>query len=124
MKVISRSLLKCGRSFGHAWQGIRFAFYTENNFIYHILATLGILLIGLYLQFTSAEWIIIIALIGFVISCELLNTALEKTVDIISPQQNRLAGTIKDVAAGAVLIASITAFSIALIIILKHLNNL
>lgn len=124
MKVISKSLRKCGRSFGHAWQGIRYAIYNENNFIYHIMAIVIILLMGLFLNFTSAEWIVIIALIGFVISCELLNTALEKTVDIISPQHNRLAGIIKDVAAGAVLIASITALIIALIIILNHLNNL
>jgi diacylglycerol kinase (ATP) len=121
MKTIFNSVLKCTRSFGYAFKGINYVLRNENNFIYHLLATVVIVIIGFTLSFTTGEWLLVIFLIGMVYTAELFNSAIEKLVDLTTPQYDYKAGIIKDVAAGAVLVASITALIIGLIIIIGHL---
>ena len=62
---------------------------------------------GFVLQISSVEWIAVIICIGLVFSAEMINTALEILVDKVSPQKDPVAGKIKDISAGAVLIAAI-----------------
>lgn len=121
MKNLYDSLIKCFRSFGFAFNGIKYAVRNENNFLYHLLATVIIVIIGITLQFTRIEWFIIIFLIGMVYTAEMFNSAIEKLVDLTMPRYHYKAGIIKDVAAGAVLIAAITALIIGIIIIIHHL---
>ncbi|MGK7394915.1 MAG: diacylglycerol kinase family protein [Candidatus Cyclobacteriaceae bacterium M3_2C_046] len=121
MTRIFLSLNKCIRSFQYPAKGILYAIRFENNFIYHLLAAMMIIMLGFYFQFSSLEWIIILFLIGLVFITEIINTAFEKLVDIISPEYQYKAGLVKDLAAGAVLIASIVALVIGLIIIYGHL---
>lgn len=104
------------RSFGYAWKGIRSALRSERNFQFHFFTTLFVCLLGFILQLSTAEWVAIILCIGLVLTAELLNTAIEKMVDLISPEWNEKAGHTKDIAAGAVLIASATALITGLII--------
>lgn len=104
------------RSFGYAWKGIRSALRSERNFQFHLFTTLFVCLLGFILQLSTAEWVAIVLCIGLVLTAELLNTAIEKVVDLISPEWNEKAGCIKDIAAGAVLIASATALITGLII--------
>ena len=63
---------------------------------------------GFVLQISSVEWIAVIICIGLVFSAEMINTALEILVDKVSPQKDPVAGKIKDISAGAVLIAAIS----------------
>jgi diacylglycerol kinase (ATP) len=121
MEKILGSFFKCIRSFGYAINGIKYALRNENNFIYHLLATVTVIVIGLTLDFTTNEWFFIILMIGLVYTAELFNSAIEKLVDLTTPQYHYKAGIIKDVAAGAVLVISITALIIGLIIIIGHL---
>ena len=71
---------------------------------------------GIILKISRIEWIICIILFGFVISLELVNTAIENAVDLITQEINPKAKIIKDVSAGAVLVAAITAVIAGLII--------
>lgn len=121
MKTIVSSVAKCLRSFRYAFNGIAFAMRTENNFIYHILATLAIITTGIILRFTLTEWYIIIILIGLVYAAEIVNSAIEKLVDLAAPRYHYKAGLIKDMSAGGVLVISIAAFIIGLLIIVNHL---
>jgi diacylglycerol kinase len=59
---------------------------------------------------------------GLVVSLELMNTAIEQVVDLISPDQNENAGRIKDISAGAVLVVSIVSVIIAFVIFWKHIS--
>jgi diacylglycerol kinase (ATP) len=121
MKRMYNSVVKCTLSFGYAFKGIRYALQNENNFIYHLLATATIAIIGWILGFSNTEWLLVILLVGLVYTAELFNSAIEKLVDLTTPHYDDRAGAVKDIAAGAVLVISITALVIGLIIIIGHL---
>uniref|UniRef100_UPI00404719A4 diacylglycerol kinase family protein n=2 Tax=Roseivirga sp. TaxID=1964215 RepID=UPI00404719A4 len=97
------------KSFRFALDGLKYVIYNEHNFRIHLFAALVVIALGFYLQITSADWLWLIVAIGLVMVAEIINSAIENLVDLISPQQQKKAGLIKDMAAAAVLIASITA---------------
>ncbi|QNK62413.1 diacylglycerol kinase family protein [Pedobacter sp. PAMC26386] len=109
------------KSFGYALSGIAYTTKTQMNFKIHLVATLLVGITGWYLQLSSNEWLWIILAIGLVLVAELLNTAIELLVDLVSPDFNIQAGKIKDVAAGAVIVAAFISVIIAAIIFIPKL---
>ena len=103
-------------SFGFALRGLRILVATQANARIHAVATVLTVGAGFWFALTRMEWCAVIAAIGLVWTAEGLNTALEFLTDLVSPEQHPLAGKAKDVAAGAVLAASITAVVIGAII--------
>ena len=85
------------------------------------LATLLTIGAGAYLSLSALEWCAILLALGLVWAAEGLNTALERLTDLVSPGFHPLAGKAKDLAAGAVLLASIAAFLTGLVVFLTHL---
>jgi len=112
MKLSFRRLLK---SVNHASQGIRYAFSQQNFFLMFLMA-IGTLILGFWLQISYFEWLIIIFLIGSILSLEMLNTVLERTLDFLEPYISDKIRMIKDLIAGAVLIACFTAMILGFII--------
>lgn len=112
------------RSFGYAWQGIRSCVGKEQNLSFHLIASVIVIVAGLILGITQTEWMIIVLCMGVVIAAELFNTAIEKLVDLVSPERHPIAGQIKDIAAGAVLVCAAAAAIIGLIIFVPYLINL
>lgn len=104
------------RSFGYAFKGLVYAFKTQLNFRIHCISALCVISLGIYVNLLMTEWLWIFFAIGLVMILELLNTAIEVMVDLISPQQQPKAGVIKDIAAAAVLLAALVALSIGLFI--------
>ncbi len=104
------------QSFKHAFNGL-YSALSEVNLLIHIIATISVVIIGLYKGLDTIEWLIITLCIGFVISAELFNTAIEKAVDYISEEHHPLAKKIKDISAAGVLIAAITAAIIGIVIL-------
>lgn len=94
------------KSFGYAVSGIIYTAKTQMNFKIHLTAILAVGLTGYYVKLSAAEWASIIMAIGLVLVAELLNTAVELLVDLVSPGFNAQAGKVKDIAAGAVLVAA------------------
>lgn len=103
-------------SFKCAIQGIKQAVKTERNVKIHITIMILVIIAGIVLKINTQEWIICIILFGLVISLELVNSAIEVTVDIAMPEINEKAKVAKDVAAGAVLVSAIASAIIGLII--------
>ncbi|MFY0592478.1 diacylglycerol kinase family protein [Roseivirga sp.] len=95
-------------SFRYAWRGIRSTIWQEHNFRIHLFAALIVILGGFYFNISNTDWSLIVLAISLVFITELLNTAIEKLVDLKEPNFNPKAGSIKDIAAGAVLIAAIS----------------
>ncbi len=115
------SIVKRAKSFSYAINGIRlFIKTTHNSWIQITLAIIAIIL-GFYLKINSIEWLFIIFSIGTVLTTEALNTAFEFDMDLTSPKMHPYAKYTKDVAAGAVLISSITALIVGLIIFLPKI---
>lgn len=104
-------------SFSHAFNGITQAFKTENNIKRHSLAGVLAVFSGIVFHISPMEWAITILVIGFVVVAELLNTAIEYTVDMVcGDNYNELAKYSKDIAAGATLVAAITAVIVGSVI--------
>jgi len=111
------------RSFGFAFRGIFSAFNSGHNLWIQSVVGLLVILAGMWLEVSRTEWLILIICIGMVLSAEIVNTAIEKLVDLVSPEYNKKAGQVKDLAAGAVLLLSITAAVIGLLIFIPRILN-
>lgn len=109
------------RSFGYALDGLRYAFRTQANLRIHIAISLIVIGIGLGVQLDPIEWAVLIVTMMIVLSAELVNTAIEATLDRVSVEQHPLAKVAKDTAAGAVLLSAIGAVLIGLLILGPHL---
>ncbi|MBC7617297.1 MAG: diacylglycerol kinase family protein [Pedobacter sp.] len=103
-------------SFIYAFKGLIYAFKTQLNFKIHCVAAILAIALGLFVHLSIAEWVWIGMCIGLVMIIELLNTAVEVLVDLISPEKQPKAGAIKDLAAAAVLISVLVALTIGLFI--------
>lgn len=118
--------LKGKRSVGFtfAWNGLKEVTRTERNFRIHLFITALVLTIGFLVELNWLEWCIVIFAIGLVLVTEVTNSAIEKMIDYLNPAINPSAKIIKDMAAGAVLIAAIIAALIGLIIFLPKIYML
>lgn len=109
------------KSFFHAVDGIVYTVRYEHNMIIMLLATVVVVILGFYFSISSYEWLFCIGIIGAVMACELINTAIESVVDLASPKKHPLAKLAKDTGSAASLILSITALIGALIIFLPKI---
>ena len=121
MKYVYKKQL---RSFRYAWQGIRQCVGREQNLSFHLIVTVLVIGAGFAFGITPGEWTAICLCIGLVVSAELFNTAIERLVDLVSPQRHPLAGQVKDIAAGAVLVCALAAIAVGLIIFVPYLTRI
>ena len=112
------------KSIGFAFKGALYLLKTEASM--QIQFTIAIILtaFGFYFDISIIEWIVQTLAIGLVMSIEGINTAIEEVADFIHPENHKKIGLIKDIAAGAVFIASFFAIVVGLIIYIpKFLNT-
>lgn len=110
------------KSFNCAIEGFIYVLKTQMNMRIHFLLAVFILLLGIYLNFSGMEMLMLSSAIAFVLLSEMLNTAMEKTVDLVSGGDNPSARVIKDVTAGAVLIAALNAVVVGYILFSRRLS--
>ena len=103
-------------SFRFAIRGVRFMFGTQFHAWVHLLATIVVIAAGFAMKVTTTEWCLLSLAIGLVWTAEAFNTAVEAVVDLASPEHHELAGRAKDVAAGAVLLASLSAAVVGIVV--------
>ncbi|MEE1130835.1 MAG: diacylglycerol kinase family protein [Caryophanon sp.] len=105
------------RSFGYATEGI-VAALKEQNLRLHVLAALVVFIAGMLTTLSVTEWCIIVLVVFGMFVLEMLNSAIERVVDLASPAHHELAKAAKDIAAGAVLVFSIASVIIGVLIFL------
>lgn len=110
-------------SFGYAFKGVVSLLKKEHNAWIHCLAIVVVTLAGLFFSITSVEWCIVTLCFGMVLAAEAFNTSIERLVDMISPDFHPIAGDVKDIAAGAVLICAVASAIIGIIIFLPYIMN-
>lgn len=115
------NIKKLYRSFGFAFTGIYELIKSEQNARIHLFVSICVVIAGFIFKISATEWCIVALCIGLVFSIEALNTVLEKLVDHLFPQKHETARITKDIAAGAVLIATLMAVVCGLIIFLPKL---
>jgi diacylglycerol kinase (ATP) len=99
-------------AFGHALDGVLHAYQTQRHFRFHIFAIIPALVLAELLGFDRTKMVILFFAISLVLICEMVNTAIEIAVDLFTEQYHPLAKHCKDVAAGAVLVASLNAAAV------------
>lgn len=104
------------KSFQYALEGLKSGLSSERNLIIHFFIMTLVIIGGFLFQITITEWMICLILFGIVISAELMNTAIEATVDICSKEINPKAKLAKDTAAAAVLVLAFISCMIGLLI--------
>lgn len=115
------SVVKNLKSFRYAFKGIYALFKNENNARIHLVASIAVVILGFYFKISTADWCWLTVAIGFVWVIEGINTAIEKIVDLVSPEFNQKAGEIKDLAAGAVLIAAGVSIAIGILVFKNYI---
>jgi diacylglycerol kinase len=115
---------KFTKSVGHALDGIEYAINNERNIKIEILIGIITSVLGFILQISLIEWITIILVISMILTLELINTAIERCVDLVTKEYHDLAKAAKDVAAGAVFIMSMFSIIIGIIIFLPKMINM
>lgn len=108
-------------SFKYAISGIVHAFRSERNMKIHGIALILVVAFAAYLGITAVEWVLLLLTIGLVLAMELMNTAIEALVNLVTEEYRRFAAIAKNVAAGAVLFCAFVAIIIGLIIFLPYL---
>ena len=109
------------KSFHHPFCGILTSFVIGRNIKVHYIAALVAILSGLYFGISKIEFLVILLVSSQVICLEMINTAIERTIDLVTSDYHVYAKIAKDVAAGAVLVASIVATIIGGIIFLPYI---
>ena len=115
------SIKKRLKSFTYAWKGIKSFIRQEHNAWIHLTAAFISIVVGFAFQIQKCEWIAIVLCIGMVIAAEAFNTAIERLVNFISPEWHPIAGEVKDIAAGAVLICAIAAAIVGLVVFVPYI---
>lgn len=114
---------KRGIGFRFAWAGIM-VMKKERNFRIHMVVAFLVIVAGITVQLSTYEWSIIVLTIGMVMTLEMVNTSIETLLDYVQSEPNSTVKVIKDITAGAVLVAAIIAVVIGLLIFLPKLYHL
>lgn len=121
LNFVFLSMKRLIRSFGFAFKGLRYAAKTQPNFRFHLVAGTIAVVMGFLFRLSTAEWLWLMASIAVVLITELLNTSLETLTDLVSPTYNEKAGHVKDIAAGAVVVAALFALITGIVIFLPKI---
>lgn len=112
------------KSFKNAFRGIIATVKTERNMKIHIAVSVFVIALGIHVGLSAVHWAFVVIAIGLVMVAETVNTAIEKICDLISIKHNQKIKEVKDIAAGAVLIAAIVAVLIACCVFLPYFFSL
>ncbi|MFT8320499.1 MAG: diacylglycerol kinase family protein [Bacillus sp. (in: firmicutes)] len=117
-RIIKNSQLS---SFRLALSGIVMAIKKERNLKIHLFISILVFFFGIYYKVSVTEWLFLSVAIGIVIAMEMINTALERVVDLVTKEYHPLAKEAKDIAAGAVFIAALLSAVIGFIIFIPKI---
>lgn len=124
MKNEKFSILKRIKSFKYAFNGLRVLIIEEHNARIHLMATILVLIAGVFFKISVIEWGMIAFSIGFVFSMEAINSAIENLSDFVSPNKHKLIKKVKDLSAAAVFISAITSLIIGCLVFIPKIINL
>jgi diacylglycerol kinase (ATP) len=121
MKPQEFSIRSRMRSFRFAWEGITSFFQREHNAWLHFMATVAVFTLATLVGVTKTELLALVFAIGFVWVAEMFNTCIERVMDFVSVHEHPDIKFIKDLAAGAVLVAAVTALVVGGVVFLPKL---
>jgi len=118
------NLKRLRRSFKYAWAGLMENHRREQNFRIQLVVTIFVLVLALLLDVDWLRMTILLITCAYVLSLEMINSGLERYIDKLTPQKDERIGRIKDILAGAVLLAAIFAVLIGIVVFYQPIYNL
>jgi undecaprenol kinase len=109
------------KSYSYAIRGLFKTFREEQNLKIQTIASLVVLILGIYFSISRIEWAILVLVVCLVLTAEIANSAIERVTDVLKPRINTYIKEIKDIMAAAVLLSSIAAIIIGVIIFFPYL---
>ncbi|MBE1443273.1 diacylglycerol kinase [Paenibacillus sp. OAS669] len=119
-----RPKVKWHRSFRFAYEGVKYALSTQRNMKFHFFAAFVVLLMALFFHLHKLEILFLLMAVTMMIVTELINTAIEKTVDLAMPDRHPLAKIAKDVAAASVLVSAAFAAIVGMVVFYEPIDRL
>ncbi|OCT17146.1 diacylglycerol kinase [Paenibacillus pectinilyticus] len=121
---MSGGFRKWRRSFRYAYEGIKYALDTQRNMKFHFCVAFLVLLAALFIHLSKSDILFILLAVTLMIVTELINTAVEKTVDLAMPDRHPLAKIAKDVAAASVLVSAVFAVVVGMVVFYEPIDQL
>lgn len=115
------SLIARLKSFIYAFNGLKILFRTEHNAWIHSISAIVAIIMGIAFRLSIFEWCFIVIAIGIVFTAEIMNTSIEYLTDFVFPGLDEKAKKVKDLAAAAVFISSLTSLAIGILIFLPKM---
>lgn len=112
------------KSYSYALKGLFKTFREEQNLRIQSLASLAVLILGIYFSLSRIEWAILTLAVCLVLTAEITNSAVERVTDVLKPRINTYVKEIKDIMAAAVLLSSIAALITGLIIFFPYVYKM
>lgn len=119
-----RSFKRFTSSIINSINGLKYAYINEQSFTLHAILTIGVLISGFYFHISKMQWAILVIVMTIIIVTELLNTAIEAVVDLVTKEYNELAKIAKDCASAAAFVASLLAGGLYLYVFIPQIIKL
>lgn len=118
--IKQRGLKRFFNSFKYSIEGLKYAYRYEQSMFIHVIFTVIVLLFNIIFHVSGFEWLIMMICISMTLAAELLNTAIEAAVDLITLERNPLAKIAKDCSSAATFVLSLMAIAIGLVVYIPH----
>lgn len=119
--IKKRGFSRFFKSFSYSIEGLKYAYKFEQSMMIHVMATIMVIIANIFFQVTAFEWLITILAIGMVLSAELINTAIEAVVDLVTLEIHPLAKIAKDCGSAATFVLAMMAAVIGCVIYIPYI---
>ncbi|MDE5888395.1 MAG: diacylglycerol kinase [Bacilli bacterium] len=123
-EIKKRGFSRFFRSFGFSIEGLKYAYKYEQSMLVHVIATVCVIAANFFFHITGIEWLVTLLAIGMVLSAELINTAIEAVVDLVTLEIHPLAKIAKDCGSAATFVLAIMAAAIGFVVYVPYIIQL
>lgn len=120
-EIKARGFKRFEKSFGYSIEGLKYAYKYEQSMFIHLIVTALVIIVNIIFNVTAFEWLITFLAIGMVLASELINTAIEAVVDLVTMEIHPLAKIAKDCGSAATFVLAMMAAVIGLIVYVPYL---
>lgn len=114
--IKKRGLKRFVKSFSYSIEGLKYAYKYEQSMLVHVIVTICVIAVNFFFHVRGIEWLISLMAIGMVLSAELINTAIEAVVDLVTLEIQPLAKIAKDCGSAATFVLALMAAAIGIVI--------
>ena len=119
--IKKRGLIRFFKSFKYSIEGLKYAYKYEQSMLIHVIATICVLLANIFFQVSGIEWLITLLAICMVLSAELINSAIEAVVDLVTLEEHPLAKIAKDCSSAATFVLACMAALIGIVVYVPYI---